>query len=592
MTKSNSTVTIPDSTVTKSAPTVATKNEDKGRKRMLGGNIKEESPEADEVDEADALHPAKKQKDSQKAISKPLNIPVDEGCGLAGTHRVYIDKSGVIFDASLNQTDAGNNANKFYRIQLLTSGTGSDHTWTRWGRVGERGQSALLGSGSHYDAFAQFEKKFKDKSGHKWSDRLDPPKKGKYTYVERNYESDTEDDDELPGAGSRRQSKTSAGSGESIRKTPESTLSPQVQSLMRFIFNQDFFSNTMAAMSYDANKLPLGKLSKRTLKSGFEALKELSELLSNPNLADEVHNMSFGQAITEISNSYYSTIPHSFGRNRPPVISNNDMLKREVELLESLSDMSIAEEIMKGAKDDVGSSVHPLDHQYGALGLNEMVPLERRTTEYKELENYLLKTHGFTHGVTFKVEDIFRIERKGENDRFAQSPYGKLQADRRLLWHGSRATNFGGILSQGLRIAPPEAPVNGYMFGKGVYLADISSKSAGYCAYDDSGNTGLLLLCEAELGKPMLELVYADPYAPEEAKKNGCHATWGKGRIGPAGWKSAECVNKSLKGVTMPDTSSPPGPTGVDVNGLYYNEYIAYDVAQIRLRYLFRVKMT
>ena len=32
-----------------------------------------------------------------------------------------------------------------------------------------------------------------------------------------------------------------------------------------------------------------------------------------------------------------------------------------------------------------------------------------------------------------------------------------------------------------LRIAPPEAPVNGYAFGKGVYLADISSKSAQYC---------------------------------------------------------------------------------------------------------------
>lgn len=28
-----------------------------------------------------------------------------------------------------------------------------------------------------------------------------------------------------------------------------------------------------------------------------------------------------------------------------------------------------------------------------------------------------------------------------------------------LLWHGSRLTNWVGILSQGLRIAPPEAPV-------------------------------------------------------------------------------------------------------------------------------------
>jgi len=32
-----------------------------------------------------------------------------------------------------------------------------------------------------------------------------------------------------------------------------------------------------------------------------------------------------------------------------------------------------------------------------------------------------------------------------------------------LLWHGSRTTNFAGILSQGLRIAPPEAPVVSYL---------------------------------------------------------------------------------------------------------------------------------
>ena len=34
---------------------------------------------------------------------------------------------------------------------------------------------------------------------------------------------------------------------------------------------------------------------------------------------------------------------------------------------------------------------------------------------------------------------------------------------RQLLWHGSRLSNWVGILSQGLRVAPPEAPVTGYM---------------------------------------------------------------------------------------------------------------------------------
>lgn len=48
----------------------------------------------------------------------------------------------------------------------------------------------------------------------------------------------------------------------------------------------------------------------------------------------------------------------------------------------------------------------------------------------------------------------------------------------------------------GLRIAPPEAPVTGYMFGKGVYFADMFSKSANYCYANAGANDGVLLLCE------------------------------------------------------------------------------------------------
>lgn len=68
------------------------------------------------------------------------------------------------------------------------------------------------------------------------------------------------------------------------------------------------------------------------------------------------------------------------------------------------------------------------------------------------------------------------------------------------MWHGSRITNYAGILSQGLRIAPPEAPVTGYMFGKGIYFADMVSKSANYCSTNKRNPTGLMLLCEVALG--------------------------------------------------------------------------------------------
>lgn len=78
-----------------------------------------------------------------------------------------------------------------------------------------------------------------------------------------------------------------------------------------------------------------------------------------------------------------------------------------------------------------------------------------------------------------------------------------------LLWHGSRLTNYVGILSQGLRIAPPEAPSTGYMFGKGVYFADMVSKSANYCYTNSQSNISCMLLCEVALGN-MNEKLYAD----------------------------------------------------------------------------------
>lgn len=137
----------------------------------------------------------------------------------------------------------------------------------------------------------------------------------------------------------------------------------------------------------------------------------------------------------------------------------------------------------------------------------------------------VINTRGATHGVNYQIGQIFRIERRGEKDRFEKSPFAGPPRDRRLLWHGSRVTNFGGILSQGLRIAPPEAPVSGYMFGKGIYLADMSSKSANYCCHYNSNGHALLLLCEAELGNPMQTLVNASYNAGEDAKAKGLLST-------------------------------------------------------------------
>jgi poly [ADP-ribose] polymerase len=200
------------------------------------------------------------------------------------------------------------------------------------------------------------------------------------------------------------------------------------------------------------------------------------------------------------------------------------------------------------------SDVNKLDKQFQGLGMNEMSPLDHKSREFVEIDEYLNNSKGKTHNVSYKVQEIFRIERQGEFERFDKSKYSKIASNRRLLWHGSRVTNYGGILGQGLRIAPPEAPATGYMFGKGIYLADMSSKSANYCASYNSGGTALLLLCEAELGNPMHELTDASYTAGEDAIKKGMYSTFGMGQTGPSKWKDASCMNPALKGCMMVST--------------------------------------
>lgn len=285
---------------------------------------------------------------------------------------MFIDDDGTIYDASLNQTVSGQNKNKFYRVQILVSANGKEfRTWTRWGRVGEGGQNATLGQGPLVEAKKHFEKKFKDKSGYSWADRFEAPKKGKYTFIELNYEEDSGEED---GDGGKDSLAKAEEAVDKAQKQVESKLPERVQLLMQLIFNQQYFAASMEAMDYDANKLPLGKLSKRTLMAGYERLKDIAELLADPSLAQSKHHMSLNAARSQLSDAFYTVIPHSFGRNRPPVILHDAQLKKEIALLESLSDMEIASGIMKEAKTKDASTIHQLDLQYKGLEMREMTP--------------------------------------------------------------------------------------------------------------------------------------------------------------------------------------------------------------------------
>jgi poly [ADP-ribose] polymerase 2/3/4 len=112
----------------------------------------------------------------------------------------------------------------------------------------------------------------------------------------------------------------------------------------------------MTSLNYDANKLPLGKLSENTLQKGNSILKEISNILADPKIAGNKYGSSFDHALATLTSRYYTIIPHVFGRSVPPIINNVDRLKREAELIESLGSMEIATEIINNVTADLGYS--------------------------------------------------------------------------------------------------------------------------------------------------------------------------------------------------------------------------------------------
>ncbi|TFK57669.1 PARP-domain-containing protein [Heliocybe sulcata] len=548
---------------------------------------KEASQEPEVKKDEEEKEKKAEEKEKKVTVLKRGAAPVDPHSGLVYTHQVYSNSEGV-WDAMLNQTNisGSKNSNKFYVIQVLhpIGDPSTCQLFTRWGRIGENGQTQTKGHFDPASTVRDFRVQFRKKTGVNWEQRHGmTATKGKYVWIERSFEEDKEDKEEGSSGDSKKEEE----------KPVESRLSPELQSFCQIIFSSKLVDATLTSMNYDANKLPLGKLSKSTVLNGFAALKELSEVIDNPNCATATQFGGQRQACEELSGRYYSIIPHAFGRNRPITIDNMATLKKELELVDALGDMEVAQTLIKSTvmTDEDGNALNPLDAHFKTLKLTRMDPLDRDSTEFKALETYAHNTHGSTHHFRVQVLNIFQVDRQSETDAWMKAGFDKLKpGQRRLLWHGSRPTNFAGILSQGLRIAPPEAPVNGYMFGKGVYFADMMSKSAGYCYAHMSNGVGILLLCDVAV-KPFFEQTGANYNADQDCKKNNALSTLGQGTVAPDKWQDAGKAlgNPELDGCDMPAGSG----EAVKVDGAYlqYNEYIVYDAAQIRVRYLLMVKL-
>ena len=183
-------------------------------------------------------------------------------------------------------------------------------------------------------------------------------------------------------------------------------------------------------------KMPLGKLSKRQILSAYSVLNDLQ---------NELTGAKSPSRILDGSNRFYTLIPHDFGMAKPPLLETEEIIKSKILMLDNLKEIEIAYSLLK-TEGEGSADKDPLDVHYEKLKTNMSV-FDKESDEFKRLVEYVTNTHAATHNqYQLEVLEVFNLERHGEKKRY--KPFSKLE-NRMLLWHGSRLTNFVGILSQG-----------------------------------------------------------------------------------------------------------------------------------------------
>lgn len=493
-------------------------------------------------------------------VKRRVRDSVHVSSGLQATGHIF-EEGKSFYSITLNMCDLSSNINSYYILQVIKDDKEDVYyVFRKWDRVGnDQAIRQKLEKKSKSAAIDQFRKLFLEHTGNKWEnwvvDKDNFEKKpDKFFPLNLDYRVDEPQEMDIG------------------RWRAKSKLDPRVLDLMNILFDPKTYRDAMKEYHIRMPIMPLGKLSERHIIKGFEALKRVEDIieLNEPNVRLKESKL------VDASSRFSTLIPTV----RPFVIRDKKDLKSKVHMLENLQDMEIASKLMHFEINDDD----PFYANYKKLNCN-ISPLPHNSFDYQIIERYLKKTHAPTHNWELELEDAYSIDREGEHDAYILRKSNLKNC--MLLWHGSRVTNFLGILSRGLRIAPPEAPSTGYMFGKGIYLADLGSKGSKYCRanQDNSmGFMGFMLLTEVALGEvyeiKKAEFMEEPPKGKDSTKGVGIYKYSTEYEL----WRDdviVPCGGLDLKSGR---------PSKVKKDHLKYNEYIVYKTDQVKLQFLLKVR--
>lgn len=381
--------------------------------------------------------------------------------------------------AALQVTDIVTNRNKYYAIELHTTGK-KFRVYTHYGRTDdlETNPEAGVRESRYFDYLEDAEDCYQKIYAQKTSAR-----KG---YKEMSLASSK--------IGSKKTYGQSTGTidEKTLQKLAQKdptivksvvTISKEIQDIVSYLYSEAtkaLVTTVNATITANGIETPLGVLTIGQIEKGQAVLDTIGKALQKKKSSD----------LISLSGEFYTVIPHRFGRSREAaqqaVIDSATKYNEKQDTLQLMRDM-----LSVNGKGNVLANPE-IQKKYDALNC-KIETVDSDT--FNKMKKFVQKS---SDGA--RVRNIWAISRAQEVAAFANN-IGNQQ----LLFHGSAARNWVGILSRGLLM--PKTVVSlgvtrtdaGWL-GNGIYFGDVATTSLAYAQSGKRG-TSFLSLVNVALGK-------------------------------------------------------------------------------------------
>jgi poly [ADP-ribose] polymerase len=340
--------------------------------------------------------------------------------------------------------DTKDNKNKFYKLELV-----GDIVHIEYGRVGATPRKTKA-----YGGQREFNRKMNEKL-----------RKG---YIKSSVDLALEDDEKSEIKSNileiaMQQIKTDSDSKKLIKKLVDQNIH-NITSQTKINYNSDtgYF------------KTPLGVITKNGVNQAFELLAKIEKIVLKGNAEKS-------KMFVKYNERYFAIIPTKIQNLRvfENLLNSAEKISNQFDICMSLIDsidiIEAEKKKQKQAQETQKTKKEPLEKVFEAtvLKLEDKTEFERIKIFFEQNKN---SKHG-NYANSYHIDNIYKISLGQEEENFRKDLNHQME-----LFHGTKVSNLLSILKSGL-LMPKYSPgaVSGYMFGKGLYFSDQTTKSLNYC---------------------------------------------------------------------------------------------------------------